>query len=98
MVKYVSRASSWCGLVLLATGIFLGGCSNAPTCDEPGFYESAQLGKRIEPPEDLDALEAWTAKLSAALPKDSGDRATNGNGGSYVAEFDRGDGEGEGVR
>ena len=48
--------------------------------------------------EDLDALEAWTATLSAALPKTNGDRATNGNGGSYVAEFDRGDGEGEGVR
>ncbi len=45
-------------LVLAATGVFLGGCSNAPTCDEPGFYESAQLGKRIEPPEDLDELEA----------------------------------------
>ena len=48
--------------------------------------------------EDLDMLEAWTKKLSAALPKDSGDRAVNGNGGSYIAELDRGDGEGEGVR
>jgi len=48
--------------------------------------------------EDLDALEAWTVKLSAVLPKESGDRASNGNGGSYVAELDRGDGEGEGVR
>ncbi len=36
----------------------LQGCSNAPTCDEPEFYESARLGKRIEPPDDLDALEA----------------------------------------
>jgi DNA gyrase subunit B len=48
--------------------------------------------------EDLDALEAWTHKLSAALPKLSGDRATNGSGGAYEAEFERGDGEGEGVR
>jgi len=48
--------------------------------------------------EDLDALEAWAHKLSAALPKSNGDRATNGNGGTYVAELDRGDGEGEGVR
>ncbi len=48
--------------------------------------------------EDLDALEAWTAKLSAALPKDAGDRAANGNGGSYSADFDHGDGDGEGVR
>ncbi len=48
--------------------------------------------------EDLDALEAWTASLSAALPKASGDRATNGNGGSYSASLDRGDEDGEGVR
>jgi DNA gyrase subunit B len=48
--------------------------------------------------EDLDALEAWTHKFSAELPKPSGDRATNGNGGTYVAELDRGDREGEGVR
>ena len=48
--------------------------------------------------EDLEALEAWSEELSAALPKASGDRAVNGNGGSYLAELDRGDGEGEGVR
>jgi DNA gyrase subunit B len=48
--------------------------------------------------DDLDALEAWTATLSAVLPKIDGDRAANGNGGSYSAELDRGDGEGEGVR
>jgi len=48
--------------------------------------------------DDLDALETWSEKLSAALPKASGDRASNGDAGSYTAEFDRGDGEGEGVR
>jgi DNA gyrase subunit B len=48
--------------------------------------------------EDLDALEKWTKKLSAALPNETGDRAVNGNGGAYIAELDRGDGEGEGVR
>jgi DNA gyrase subunit B len=47
---------------------------------------------------DLDALAAWTEKLSAALPKASGDRATNGESGSFVAELERGDGDGEGVR
>jgi DNA gyrase subunit B len=47
---------------------------------------------------DLDKLEAWTKKLSAALPNETGDRAVNGNGGAYIAELDRGDGEGEGVR
>ena len=48
--------------------------------------------------EDLDALSAWTKKLSAALPNETGDRAVASNGGAYIAELDRGDGEGEGVR
>ncbi len=48
--------------------------------------------------EDLDALAAWTAALSDALPKHSGDRAGNGSIGSYTAELDRGDEDGEGVR
>ena len=48
--------------------------------------------------EDLDALAAWTEHLSEALPKHSGDRAENGGGGSYTAELDRGDEDGEGVR
>ena len=48
--------------------------------------------------ENVDALEAWTQKFSTSLPKSSGDRVTNGNGGSYFAEFQPGDGEGEGVR
>ena len=48
--------------------------------------------------EDLDALEAWTEKFSAALPKHSGDRAEKGGGGSYSAALDRGDEDGEGVR
>ena len=47
---------------------------------------------------DLDALEAWTEGLSAALPTVNGDRAINGNGGSYSASLERGDGDGEGVR
>ena len=48
--------------------------------------------------DDLDELEAWTEKFSAALPKVEGDRASNGNGGSYSATLDRGDEDGEGVR
>jgi DNA gyrase subunit B len=47
---------------------------------------------------DMDALEAWTATLSAALPKSSGDRAVSGNGGTYAAELEKGDGDGEGIR
>ena len=48
--------------------------------------------------ENLDALEAWSEKLSTALPKSTGDRAEDNNVGSYTAELDRGDGDGEGVR
>ncbi len=47
---------------------------------------------------DLDKLSAWAEQLSATLPKTSGDRAANGNGGSYTAELDRGNEDGEGVR
>ncbi|MDH3806664.1 MAG: DNA gyrase subunit B, partial [Gammaproteobacteria bacterium] len=48
--------------------------------------------------DDLDMLAEWTDRLSAALPKSEGDRAQNGNGGSYSAQLDRGDEDGEGVR
>ena len=48
--------------------------------------------------DNLDQLAAWTATLSAALPKSSGDRAYVGSGGAYTAELDRGDEDGEGVR
>jgi DNA gyrase subunit B len=52
-----------------------------------------------ETAEDLDALDAWTGTLAAALPSNTGEeRAHNGNGGSYSAELDRGEGDGEGVR
>jgi DNA gyrase subunit B len=48
--------------------------------------------------DDLEALADWTAKLHAALPKHSGDRAGSGSAGSYAAELERGDEDGEGVR
>jgi DNA gyrase subunit B len=48
--------------------------------------------------EDLEALADWTRQLDAALPKHSGDRAGNGSVGSYTAELERGDEDGEGVR
>jgi len=47
---------------------------------------------------DLDALDEWTKQLSAALPKSTGDRAEDNNVGSYSAELDRGNEDGEGVR
>jgi len=70
-----------------------------------GRYDEAVLRAISELPEvtseirdDLDGLAAWTEQLSAALPKSSGDRVKSGNGGSYSAELDRGDEDGEGVR
>ncbi len=48
--------------------------------------------------EDLDALAAWSERLSARLPKATGDRAEDNNVGSYTAELDRGDEDGEAVR
>src|SRR5210317_1823641 len=55
-------------------------------------------GVDAEKTDDLDALEAWTEKLGAALPKYTGDRADKNNGASFAATLDRGDEDGEGVR
>jgi len=48
--------------------------------------------------DDLDALEAWSEKLSTVLPKTTGDRADDNAVGSYTATLDRGDEDGESVR
>ena len=47
---------------------------------------------------DTDFLEAWTNKLSRLLPKSTGDRATNGDVGSYRAEYEPATEEGAGGR
>ena len=47
---------------------------------------------------DLDKLASWTKTLSDALPKSAGDRAEDNNVGSYTAELERGNEDGEGVR
>lgn len=46
-------------LLLLVAAAIISGCSSAPTCDEPAFYESAEGGKRIVAPEDLDDLDEY---------------------------------------
>jgi len=52
----VSRA----GVLLLLTAVLIiTGCSSAPTCDEYAFYESAEGGKRIKAPDDLDDLDEY---------------------------------------
>ena len=52
----MSRAVTGFLLVMVA---MMTGCNNAPTCDELAFYESATSGKRIESPDDLDALDEF---------------------------------------
>ncbi len=46
-------------LLLLSAALIISGCSSAPTCDELAFYESAEGGKRIVAPEDLDDLDEY---------------------------------------
>ncbi len=46
-------------LLLLVATLIISGCSSAPTCDELAFYESAEGGKRIVVPEDLDDLDEY---------------------------------------
>ena len=44
-------------LVLAAAALILSGCGVGAVCEKPQRYESSRLGKRIEPPEGLDALQ-----------------------------------------
>ena len=46
-------------LLLLTAVLIITGCSSAPTCDEYAFYESAEGGKRIKAPDDLDDLDEY---------------------------------------
>ncbi|MEQ8208071.1 MAG: DNA topoisomerase (ATP-hydrolyzing) subunit B [Woeseia sp.] len=48
--------------------------------------------------DNLTDLEAWTATLSAALPKADGGRAGNGKNITYTAALEKGDADGEGER
>jgi DNA gyrase subunit B len=68
--------------------------------DENVLREMGRLPEvTAELAEDLDRLAEWTERLSAGLPKASGDRAQrSGNGASYAAALQRGDEDGEGVR
>jgi len=71
----------------------------APRYDEAVLRTISKLPEvSTDISEGLDELAAWTEQLSAALPKSSGDRASSNNGGTYSAELDRGDEDGEGVR
>ncbi len=56
------------------------------------------VDRKLTDIDNLDAFEAWTARLSEALPKAVVSRAGNGNQVQYSAALDRGDADGEGVR
>ena len=45
------------GLVVATTAL-LSGCGGVETCEEPAFYEYAEPGRRLVPPDDLDNPEA----------------------------------------
>jgi len=50
--------------------VVLGACSTQENCDEPGFYEFAESGQRIEAPEGLDNLQAIKElKIPEASPR-----------------------------
>jgi DNA gyrase subunit B len=71
----------------------------APRYDEIVLRAISRLPEvTAEDSDNLDTLAAWTERLSVALPKNTGDRATIGSTGSYSATLERGDEEGEGVR
>ncbi len=70
-----------------------------------GRYDETVLRTMSRLPEVTAELAAsptelgrWAERLSAGLPKSNGDREQIGNGGSYSAELDRGNEDGEGVR
>ncbi len=46
-------------LFVLAAAMMITGCTNAPTCEELAFYETAEGGRRIVAPDDLDALDEY---------------------------------------
>jgi len=63
-------------LVVLSAAFIFAGCSSAPTCDEPAFYESAEGGKRIEPTDDLDPLADYKEMvIPEASPRPPRDRS-----------------------
>lgn len=45
-------------LVLLIAILGLTGCGGPDLCEEPEFYEFAEVGKRIDTPDDLSELSA----------------------------------------
>jgi hypothetical protein len=63
-------------LIMFSAAFIFAGCTSAPTCDEPAFYESAEGGKRIEPTDDLDPLADYKEMvIPEASPRPPRDRS-----------------------
>ena len=56
--RWISSVKAIHTIIIVTLAAATGACSTAETCEEPMFYESAQAGRRIEAPEDLDNLAA----------------------------------------
>ena len=53
---------------VLAIALMLGACAGSENCDEVQFYEVAELGKRIDVPDDLDNI---TGQREMVIPEAS---------------------------
>jgi len=63
-------------ILVVAIAGSLGACGSVETCEEPEFYESAQPGKRIEAPDDLDNLATVKElRIPEASPRPPRDRS-----------------------
>jgi hypothetical protein len=57
--SWISSVRAIQTIIIVTLAAATGACSTTETCEEPMFYESAQAGRRIQAPEDLDDLAAF---------------------------------------
>jgi hypothetical protein len=57
--SWVSSVRAIQTIIIVTLAAAIGACSATETCEEPMFYESAQAGRRIEAPADLDEIAAY---------------------------------------
>ena len=64
------------GVAIISAAMVLTGCLSVPNCEEPEHYESAQGGKRIEAPDDLNDLADFKEMaIPEASPRPPRDRS-----------------------
>ena len=57
--SWISSVKLFRTIIIVTLAAVTGACATTETCEEPLFYESAQAGKRIAAPDDLDDLAAF---------------------------------------